>query len=164
VTASSDPAAPARTSAPPRDRPVTAALLQWRYECRAELGVLALSGRLDAKAVSRLAGAIGWTLFRGRGPLILDLGAVTSWTSLGQAGVVEAAVRLAAGGRRLEIASAPAGGDSVIAGNRMIEIRVHDDLAAALGAHGAAPDAVEECREWRSSDWPEATGRRGMAH
>jgi hypothetical protein len=135
-------------------------VLQWRYECRPELGVLSLAGHLGATAAPRVSGAVGWALYRGEGPLILDLSTVTGWTSLGQGSVVEAAVRLAAHGRTMEIAAPPAGGTSAIAGNRFVAIAIHSDLPTALATHGAALEADEQARKWCSVGWPEAAGSR----
>ncbi|WP_194910553.1 anti-sigma factor antagonist, partial [Catenulispora rubra] len=90
--------------------------LQWRYASRPDLGVLALAGQLGAADVPRLNGAIGWTLFHGGGPLILDLSALYRWTTLGQDAIVKAAARLQAAGRTLDIAAAPGSDTSIIAG------------------------------------------------
>ena len=143
-----------------RERRAAETVLQWRYECRTELGVLSLAGRLGATAAPRVFGAVGWALYRGEGPLILDLSAVTGWTSLGQGAVVEAAVRLAAHGRTMEITAPPAGGTSAIAGNRFAAIAIHADLPTALAVHGGALEADGQVREWRSVGWPEAAGSR----
>ncbi|MFH8727402.1 hypothetical protein [Streptomyces termitum] len=72
--------------------------------------------------------------------------------------MAEAARRLAAEGRGLELAAIPADGSLVPAGDRP-ELPVHPTLEAALAAHRGGG---EEQREWRSDAWPgEAAGVRG---
>lgn len=132
--------------------------LQWRYQSRPELGILALAGKLGAKDAPRLYGAIGWTLYHGTGPLILDLAAVRGWTSIGQNAVIESAVRLADARRTLEVAAPPAEGPDLM-GAAVPAIRVHADLAAALSAHGVGAEPGDGVREWHSSDWVEPGGR-----
>lgn len=128
--------------------------LQWRYESRPDLGILALSGSLGVKGAPRLHGAIGWTLYHGTGPLIMDLDAVTEWTTLGQGEIIRTALRLAEAGRSLEIAAAPGPVPAFIADSDQPAIDVHTDLAAALTAHGASTEPAGEFREWRSGGWP----------
>lgn len=130
--------------------------LQWRYESRPDLGILALSGRLGVKGAPRLYGAIGWALYHGTGPLIIDLNAVSEWTTLGQGEIVRTALRLAKAGRTLEIAAAPGPVPAFLVADDQAPIRVHADLAAALTAHGATAEPTGEFREWRSDGWPHA--------
>jgi hypothetical protein len=134
--------------------------LQWRYESRPELGILALSGMLDAQDAGRLYGAIGWTLYHGSGPLILDLAAVSRWTTVGQDSLIKSARRLAEAQRSLEVAARPAGGPDLISSCEHPVIRVHTDLTSAMSAHGAPADPDGKVRQWRSDDWPEAKARR----
>jgi hypothetical protein len=128
--------------------------LQWRYESRPDLGILALAGRLSAEDVPRLHGAVGWTLYHGAGPLILDLAAVTEWTTFGQGGVIRASLRLAEAGRSLEIAAARGPVTAFIAEAGFAAIRIHADLSAALDAHGVPAESAGPLRQWRSSRWP----------
>jgi hypothetical protein len=133
--------------------------LQWRYESRPDLGILALAGRLGAEDVPRLHGAIGWTLYHGAGPLILDLAAVTGWTTYGQGGVIRAGRRLAEAGRTLEIAAAPGPVADLIAESGFAAIRIRADLSAALEAHRAPAEPAGSFRQWRSSRWPHPAAR-----
>jgi hypothetical protein len=133
--------------------------MQWHYESRPDLGILALAGRLGAEDVPRLHGAIGWTLYHGSGPLILDLAAVTGWTTFGQGGVIRAGRRLAEAGRTLEIAAAPGPVTTLIADSGYAAIRVHTDLATALSTHGVPAEPTGQVRQWRSSGWPHPAAR-----
>ncbi|MDF3288120.1 MULTISPECIES: STAS domain-containing protein [Streptomyces] len=126
--------------------------IQWRYTNRDDLGILSLSGYLGAEAVARFAGAVGWALARGAGPVILDLTALHGWSPAGQVAVLDAARRLAAHDRPLELAAIPADGSIVPAGEQP-PIAVHCDLATALTAH--QPLSAERRQEWRTADWVE---------
>ncbi|MZE51860.1 anti-sigma factor antagonist [Streptomyces sp. SID5770] len=118
--------------------------IEWRYTVREELGVLSLAGFLGAEAVDRFAGAVGWALARGTGPVILDLTSLRGWSVGGRLAVARAARRLAAEGRRLELAAIPADGSHPA-------VLVHPDLPTALAAHGVPAGGQ---REWRSDEWP----------
>ncbi|MEF9883801.1 anti-sigma factor antagonist [Streptomyces sp. P9-A4] len=132
--------------------------IEWRYTTHPHLAVLSLAGFLGADAVARFDGAVGWVLARGAGPVILDLTSLRGWSVGGQLAVAEAARRLAADGRPLELAAIPADGSLVPAGDHR-PVPVHCDLPTALAAH-AAPDApAEEPREWQSDDWTLAVRR-----
>ncbi|WP_418958068.1 anti-sigma factor antagonist [Streptomyces tritici] len=119
--------------------------IEWRYTIQPDLGVLSLAGFLGTDAVGRFAGAVGWAVARGTGPVILDLTSLRGWSDGGRAAVAEAAARLAAQGRSLELAAAPDGGCPPIPG--------HPDLPAALAAHRGGG---EEQRAWSTGDWPAA--------
>lgn len=123
--------------------------IEWRYTTRQDLGVLSLAGYLGADATDRFTGAVGWALARGTGPVILDLTGLLGWSAGGQIAVAQAARRLAAGGRRLELAAIPADG-SLVPDATSPAVPVHSDLAAALAAHGARGTV----REWATDDWP----------
>jgi hypothetical protein len=128
--------------------------IDWRYTIEQDLGVLAVSGYLGPNAVHRFSGAVGWVLARGAGPVIVDLGGLRSWSAEGQLAITQAAVRLAAAGRRLELAAIPADGSLVPAGD-CPDIPVHADMAAALAAHSAGHDEPAPKRhEWRTTGWP----------
>ncbi|GAA1965037.1 STAS domain-containing protein [Catenulispora subtropica] len=133
--------------------------LQWHYESRPDLGILALAGSLGAKGAPRLHGATGWALYHGAGPLIMDLAAVTEWTTLGQGEIIRTALRLSEAGRTLEIAAAPGPVPAFISTSGQPAITVHADLAAALAAHGAPAEPTGEFREWRSGGWPHPNTR-----
>ncbi|MEU8529953.1 hypothetical protein AB0C77_30900, partial [Streptomyces sp. NPDC048629] len=81
--------------------------IEWRYTIQPDLGVLSLAGYLGADAVGRFAGAVGWAVARGTGPVILDLTSLRGWSDGGRAAISEAAARLTAEGRSLELAAAP---------------------------------------------------------
>ncbi|MFF4805638.1 STAS domain-containing protein [Streptomyces sp. NPDC001351] len=134
--------------------------IDWRYTIEQDLGVLSVAGYLGPDAARRFAGAIGWVVARGTGPVVVDLSELRSWSAEGQLAITEAARRLAAEGRRLELAAIPADGSLVPVGD-CPDIPVHADLAAALAAHrtGEAADEgpAEERHEWRTTGWP--TGR-----
>ncbi|MFF2779808.1 anti-sigma factor antagonist [Streptomyces sp. NPDC058052] len=126
--------------------------IEWRYTIHPGLGVLSLAGFLGQEAVGRFQGAVGWALARGTGPVVLDLTGLRGWSDGGRLAVTEAAARLAAEGRGLELAAVPEGGADAGFGDGLVVIEVHGDLAAALAAH--RDRGVEE-REWRSDAWPE---------
>ena len=46
--------------------------IQWQYLAVPGAGVLSLSGYLGSEATDRFAGAIGWVVARGTGPIIID--------------------------------------------------------------------------------------------
>ncbi|WP_314612893.1 STAS domain-containing protein [Streptomyces stackebrandtii] len=124
--------------------------IEWRYTVQKELGVLSLAGFLGAEAVDRFTGAVGWALARGTGPVVLDLTSLRGWSVGGQLAVADAARRLAAEGRRLELAAIPADGSLVPDGTQP-PLVVHCDLPTALAAHEAG---AEGQREWCSDEWP----------
>ncbi|MFE5854218.1 STAS domain-containing protein [Streptomyces sp. NPDC056500] len=127
--------------------------IEWRYTTHPNLSVLSLAGHLGPEAVARFTGAIGWALARGTGPVILDLTELRSWSTDGQAAVVQAARQLAAEGRRLELAAVPADG-FLVPESPHPSIPVHGDLPTALTAHHLVPG---EQRQWYSDEWPNAT-------
>ncbi|WP_284574421.1 anti-sigma factor antagonist [Streptomyces sp. 2P-4] len=113
--------------------------IEWRYTTHDGLGVLSLAGYLGADATARFTGAVGWAEARGSGPLILDLTQLLGWSVGGQLAVAQAARRLAAAGRTLELAAIPADG-SLVPDAGEPAVPVHCDLSAALAAHhGAVP-------------------------
>jgi hypothetical protein len=134
--------------------------LQWRYESRPDLGILALAGQLGAADVARLHGAIGWAIYHGSGPLIIDLATVTQWTAPGQDEIVRTSLRLAEAGRPLEIAAAPGPIPASMTDSDQPAIRVHVDLDAALAAHNAPGEPDGRFRQWRSSGWPRTSADR----
>lgn len=128
--------------------------IEWRYTVERELGVLSVAGYLGPEAVRRFSGAIGWAVARGAGPVIIDLTELRSWSAEGQVAITEAARRLAAAGRGLELAAIPADGSLVPPGD-CPDIPVHSDLAAALTAHAGRPsDSEERQQAWRTDGWP----------
>ncbi|MEU5216625.1 anti-sigma factor antagonist [Streptomyces sp. NPDC020807] len=130
--------------------------IEWRYTVQQNLGILSLAGHLGAEeAVNRFTGAVGWALSRGTGPVILDLTALRGWSAGGQLAVAEAARRLEADGRSLELAAIPADGSLVPTGDHPA-IPVHHDLDTALAHHTGGP----EQREWCSDEWP---GERSLS-
>ncbi|MFD4370488.1 anti-sigma factor antagonist [Streptomyces sp. NPDC058486] len=128
--------------------------IEWRYTIHPGLGVLSLAGFLGQEAVGRFQGAVGWALARGTGPVVLDLTGLRGWSDGGRLAVSEAALRLAAEGRGLELAAvpetSPAAADGAF-GDGNVPVTVHGDLATALAAHR---DRGLEEREWRSDAWP----------
>ncbi|MFE7548247.1 STAS domain-containing protein [Streptomyces gardneri] len=124
--------------------------IEWRYTVQQELGVLSLAGFLGADALGRFTGAVGWAVARGTGPVVLDLSRLRGWSTGGQHAVSEAAHRLRAAGRSLELAAIPADGSLAATGDDPA-IPVHCDLDAAFAAH---LDAGAEQRAWRSDAWP----------
>ncbi|MEU6379820.1 STAS domain-containing protein [Streptomyces sp. NPDC046909] len=131
--------------------------IDWRYTIEQDLGILAVAGYLGPDAVHRFSGAVGWVLARGTGPVVVDLSELRGWSTEGQQAITKAAVRLAAAGRGLELASIPADGSLVPAGDGP-DIPVHADLTAALAAHGAQggghTEHVAGHHEWRTTGWP----------
>ncbi|MCB5164208.1 STAS domain-containing protein [Streptomyces bambusae] len=124
--------------------------IEWRYTTQQGLGVLSLAGYLGPDATGRFTGAVGWALARGTGPVVLDLTELRGWSAGGRTAVAEAARRLAAGGRALELAAVPAEGALAPDGSHP-PIPVHRDLESALARHG---DPSGAAREWRTDAWP----------
>ncbi|MEV5375824.1 MULTISPECIES: STAS domain-containing protein [Streptomyces] len=108
--------------------------IEWRYTDYPALGVLSVSGHLGGQAAARFAGAVGRVEARGTGPLILDLTALQGWSVEGQDAIADAAARLAACGRTVELAAIPADG-SLVPGAGQPHIPVHPDLDSALATH-----------------------------
>ncbi|MFG2030578.1 STAS domain-containing protein [Streptomyces sp. NPDC048825] len=108
--------------------------IEWRYTVEQNLGILSVSGYLGLDAVRRFAGAVGWVVGRGTGPVIVDLTGLRGWSAEGQLAITEAARRLAEAGRSLELAAIPADGSLVPVGD-CPPIPVHPDLSGALAAH-----------------------------
>jgi hypothetical protein len=130
--------------------------IEWRYRIEQNIGVLSVSGHLGPAAAHRFSGAVGWVLARGTGPVVVDCTALRGWSTEGQLAIAEAARRLAATGRPLELAAIPADGSLVPSGDHP-PIPVHCDLHTALTAHGAAasdPDASAGTQEWATGNWP----------
>ncbi|CCK25794.1 hypothetical protein BN159_1415 [Streptomyces davaonensis JCM 4913] len=128
--------------------------IEWRYTIEQDLGILSVAGYLGPDAVRRFAGAVGWVVARGSGPVILDLTELRSWSAEGQVAITEAARRLAGAGRTLELAAIPADGSLVPPGD-CPDIPVHCDLPAALTAHARPLSTPEEGQQaWRTDGWP----------
>jgi len=128
--------------------------IEWRYTVEQDLGILSVSGYLGPDAVHRFAGAVGWVVGRGSGPVIVDLTELRRWSAEGQPAIIEAARRLAAAGRILELAAIPADGSLVPDGDRP-RVPVHTDLAGALAAHSPRRSEPSQGRnEWRTAGWP----------
>jgi hypothetical protein len=124
--------------------------IEWRYTVEQDLGILSVSGYLGPDAVRRFEGAVGWVMGRGSGPVVVDLTELGAWSAEGQLAITEAARRLAAAGRSLELAAIPADG-SLVPGGDCPSIPVHADLAGALAAqHGEPPKGRHE---WRTTGW-----------
>jgi len=127
--------------------------IEWRYTVEQELGVLSVSGYLGPDAVRRFEGAVGWAVGRGTGPVVVDLTGLRTWSAEGQLAITEAARRLAAAGRSLELAAIPPDGSLVPDGD-CPPIPVHADLAGALAAHSARQGKPPKGRhEWRTTGW-----------
>ncbi|MFJ8113303.1 STAS domain-containing protein [Streptomyces sp. NPDC096132] len=129
--------------------------IDWRYTVQDDLGVLSVAGHLGPDAVHRFRGAIGWSLARGTGPVVVDLTELRGWSPEGQLAIIDAAQLLAEAGRSLELAAIPADGSLVPAGD-CPPIPVHADLLSALAAHrtGQKAEQSEERQEWRTTGWP----------
>ncbi|GAA3846456.1 hypothetical protein GCM10023083_90020 [Streptomyces phyllanthi] len=90
---------------------------------------------------------------RGTGPVVVDLAELRGWSAEGQLAITEAARRLAAAGRSLELAAIPADG-SLVPDGSCPPVPVHSDLASALAEHGLVDRIGEGHQEWRTSGWP----------
>ncbi|MEU7168152.1 STAS domain-containing protein [Streptomyces morookaense] len=129
--------------------------IEWRYTTHEDVGVLSVSGYLGAQAVNRFGGAVGWAEARGTGAVIVDLTALHGWSAEGQRAITEAAARLAALGRPLELAAIPADG-SLVPDAGQPHVPVHPDLLSGLAAHHVRPGGAPD-RQWRSGAWPADT-------
>ena len=127
--------------------------IEWRYTVEQDLGILSVTGYLGPDAVRRFAGAVGWVVGRGTGPVIVDLTELRSWSAEGQLAITEAARRLAEGGRSLELAAIPADGSLVPDGDCPPSL-VHADLSGALAAHSTRHGEPSVGRHaWRTTGW-----------
>jgi hypothetical protein len=117
--------------------------IQWQYLATPGAGVLSLSGYLGSQATDRFAGAIGWVVARGSGPVIIDLTGLQGWSESGREAVLLAAARLAVDDRPLELAGLPE--DRMALGRLPGDprIRHYPDLRAALSAHAATGPRVD---------------------
>ncbi|CAL9637730.1 anti-sigma factor antagonist [Streptomyces sp. enrichment culture] len=129
--------------------------IEWRCTVEQNLAILAVAGHLSPGAARRLTGAVGWAVDRSTGPVIVDLTRLHGWSAEGQLAIAEAARRLRAAGRSLELAAIPADGSLVPAGD-CPPAPVHSDLPAALAAHSARRAGPGQRREWRTTGWPAA--------
>ncbi|MGX1912693.1 anti-sigma factor antagonist [Streptomyces phaeochromogenes] len=128
--------------------------IEWRYTVVQDLGILSVSGYLGPNAVHRFAGAVGWVLGRGAGPVIVDLTELRSWSAEGRSAITEAARRLAAAGRSPELVAIPADG-SLVPDVDCPPIPVYADLAGALAPHSTRWGEPPEGRhERRTTGWP----------
>ncbi|MFB6818572.1 anti-sigma factor antagonist [Streptomyces sp. NPDC056347] len=130
--------------------------IEWRYTMEQDLGVLSVAGYLGGDAVHRFTGAVGWTLARGTGPVVVDCADLHGWSAEGRLAIEDAARELAAHDRTLHLAAIPADGPPVPVGDHP-PIEVHRDLTAALAALAVNPGAdtsAEGGQEWRTSGWP----------
>jgi len=112
--------------------------IQWHFQNRPGAGVLQVSGYLAADCAPRFAGAVGWALARGTGPLIVDLKALSGWSPEGQSAISAAVLRLAEQQRPLELAAIPVGEEYGLIAD-LCDVPVHPDLATALAAHPGDP-------------------------
>ncbi|MFJ1973848.1 STAS domain-containing protein [Streptomyces sp. NPDC087903] len=127
--------------------------IEWRYTVERERCILSVSGYLGPDAARRFAGAVGWVVGRGSGPVIVDLTELRGWSTEGQLAITEAARRLTEAGRRLELVAIPADGSLVPRGDHPT-IPVHADLAGVLAAHHTRDGQPPESRhEWRTTGW-----------
>jgi len=126
--------------------------IEWQYTAGEDFGLLSLAGYLGPEGAHRFSGAIGWVLARGTGSVVVDMTGLRGWSTEGQLAVTEAARRLTAHGRSLELAAIPADGSLVPDGD-CPPIAVHSDLSAALAAHGVRDQADEGGQGWRTSGW-----------
>ncbi|MZD03779.1 anti-sigma factor antagonist [Streptomyces sp. SID5785] len=126
--------------------------IEWRYRVEHGLGVLSVSGHLGPEAAHRFAGAVGWVVARGTGPVVVDLSELRGWSAEGRLAVVAAAGRLAACGRAMTLAAVPAG-DALLPPGEGPAIPVHGDLPAALAAHAIRHGGEDEPHEWRTEGW-----------
>lgn len=111
--------------------------IEWHHTAHDNLGVLSVTGYLGTQAADRFTGAVEWAAHRGTGPLIVDLTELKGWSVEGQGAIAQAALRLAAHDRSLELAAIPANG-SLVPDAAQIPIPVHADLNTALAAHRRA--------------------------
>ncbi|WRZ94408.1 STAS domain-containing protein [Streptomyces sp. NBC_01007] len=124
--------------------------IEWHCTAEEDFSLLSVSGHLGAEGAHRFSGAIGWVLARGTGPVVVDMSGLRSWSIDGQLAVIEAARRLSARGRSLELAAIPADGSLVPDGD-WPPITVHTDLAAAVAEHDTHNQGDVGQQRWRTS-------------
>ncbi|MEU0431585.1 STAS domain-containing protein [Streptomyces sp. NPDC006290] len=127
--------------------------IEWHYTAGEDFSVLSVSGHLGPEGAHRFAGAVGWVLARGAGPVVVDMSGLRSWSVNGRLAVIEAARRLSTHGRSLELAAIPADGSLVPDGD-CPPITIHTDLAAAVAEHDTDGRGGEGRQQWRTSGWP----------
>ena len=126
--------------------------IEWHYTAGEDFSLLALSGHLGPEGAHRFTGAIGWVLTRGTGPVVVDMSGLRNWSVNGWLAVIEAARRLTAHGRSLELAAIPADGSLVPDGD-CPPITIHTDLAAAIAEHDARNRRDAGQQQWRTNVW-----------
>ncbi|MFE7607022.1 STAS domain-containing protein [Streptomyces celluloflavus] len=68
--------------------------LDWQYATHRDVTVLTLTGHLGGEALVRFTGAIAWIQARSTGPILLDATGLVSWSTDGEAAVLDATRRL----------------------------------------------------------------------
>ncbi|WP_020578944.1 STAS domain-containing protein [Actinopolymorpha alba] len=114
--------------------------LEWQHEARCGVAVLRLTGYLGERAIDKFAGAIGWALARGTGPIILDLTDLHGWSAEGETAVLDAATRLALHNRPLTLCGPRLIAEPMPKGNPCEAITVYPDIETALATLGSAPN------------------------
>jgi hypothetical protein len=108
--------------------------MNWTTKHSRGVSVLELRGYLGDRALTRFRGAIGWTLARHTGPLVIDLTYLLGCSASGDAALEEAARHATAAGRVLAVCGSceePAVGSWR---DRQVAIPAYADLDAALNA------------------------------
>ncbi|MGW5360666.1 STAS domain-containing protein [Actinopolymorpha pittospori] len=106
--------------------------LQWHNEKQRGITILHLTGYLGESAIDRFAGAVGWVLAHGTGPIVLDLADLHGWSNEGQAAVVDAASRLAGHERNLVLCGLHQVPEPKAPGSLGPPMTVYPDVGAAL--------------------------------
>ena len=108
--------------------------MNWIYQSMRGVGVIELRGYIGDSALARFSGAIGWTLERCAGPVVIDLTWLQGCSASGEAVFEEAAERAAAAGRILAVCS-PHGIDTRRPWHdQQVTIPVYADLHTAVAA------------------------------
>ncbi|MGD3109853.1 STAS domain-containing protein [Streptomyces sp. YGL11-2] len=108
--------------------------LDWQDATHRGVTVLTLTGHLDGEATARFVGAIGWIQARNSGRVLLDLTGLVSWSTDGEAAVLDAARRLGTQEQPLALCGIGDLPTTALTGNQAIPLGIYPDLDTALGS------------------------------
>jgi hypothetical protein len=103
--------------------------VNWTHENRDGIDVLSVTDLVGGAVTERFAGAVGWVLTRGTGPIVLDLTRLQGWSAEGERAVLDAVDRVRAHHRPLALCGA---GRLPAVAVTADQVTVFPDLDAAL--------------------------------
>ncbi|ARF58061.1 hypothetical protein [Streptomyces gilvosporeus] len=106
--------------------------LDWQYATHRDVVVVTLTGHLGGEALACFVGAIAWVQARSTGPVLLDVTGLISWSTEGEAAVLDAARLL--GTQPLALCGISDLPTRAIAANGPNPLSIYPDLDTALDA------------------------------